>query len=172
MATSGKGETADKPTQPPPSSQSPTSPLSQISSYSLSSGSCERPSTASIPTAFDRRQLLSDRSTQSQETSSVFNTPLEASGGTHGLGMQSHNSICNDNVDWEMFLTDGTIANTLPLFNAASVPWTGYPAPVITGNAQPSPFVDTDPFAPGVLTNQDIDRNLIGVYENMRWFGK
>lgn len=173
MAKSWKGETTNKPPQLVPSFRPPTSPASQASTRSRSSVSSEKPTTASLPPAFGTTPPFSHHSIHSQQHSPLFNTPPEGWGSMYGLDMQIHDGACNNNnnVNWDLNLTDGMMTNSIPLFNDPSVPWPGYQTPFYLSTADTTPVIDTDQYPPGMAMDQDLDWNWMDDYGRTMWFG-
>ncbi len=91
----------------------------------------------------------------------------------YGLDMQIHDGACNNdnNVNWDLNLTDGMMTNSIPLFNDPSVPWPGYQTPFHLSTADTTPVIDTDQYPPGMAMDQDLDWNWMDDYGRTMWFG-
>lgn len=77
-----------------------------------------------------------------------------------GPDMQSQHGICNNSVNSDFSITDSVMANNLPFFNSASVPWPEYAEPTLVGTADLTPpSIDPDHYAPDVAIDQDPDWN-------------
>lgn len=159
MARSWKSQAIDHSTESPSTSQRPKLPVDQVYTHPWPLGSLHTSTAVSEPSLFERTPSTSPRS---QENSSFLNTPPEEWTSTYGLDVQSHDGVCNSNLNWDLNLTDSMPpTSNMAFFGPASVPWPGYLAPIVTGAEDPSLSMVPDQYDPGVAMGQDIDWNWL-----------